>query len=153
VLLLNNSILASLQKDNIPNNILKAQKILDLIIKNKYFLSAQLLYAKLKFIIGDRKTAINSLQSLLQADPKNFEAKMLYSFVIIENQDYHKAKEIINEIMISNLPLTKDNVYFYILKSKCEMGLAEFENSQKSLNEALKIFDKNVSKPSDCNFI
>jgi hypothetical protein len=102
-------------------------------------------------MIGDKKTAISNLQNILSAEPKNFEAKMLYTFIIIDNQDYHKAKEIVNEIMISNLPLTRDNVYFLIMKSKCEMGLNEFETSQKSLNEALKLFDKKVSKPSDCN--
>jgi hypothetical protein len=148
---MNNTILSPIQKESIPSNLIKSQRILDLIVKNKYFISAQLLYSKLKFMIGDKKTAINNLQNILSVDTKNFEAKMLYSFVIIDNQDYHKAKEIINEIMISNLPLTKDNVYFFILKSKCEMGMNEFENSQKSLNEALKIFDNNVSQPSNCN--
>jgi lipopolysaccharide biosynthesis regulator YciM len=102
-------------------------------------------------MVGDKKTAISNLQNILSAEPKNFEAKMLYSFIIIDNQDYYKAKEIINEIMISNLPLTRDNVYFYILKSKCEMGLNENENSQKSLNEALQLFDKNISQSSNCN--
>ena len=128
-------------------------KILELVIKNKYFTSAQLLYGKVKYILGDKKLSLNIVRNVLSVESRNFEALMLYSFLMIDNKDYHKAKEIINEIMISNMSLTKDNVYFYILKSKSDLGLNEVDNAQKNLNEALKLFDKNVNKNNICIMI
>ena len=153
VLLLNYSISSSIQIESIPQNITKAIRILELVIKNKYFISAQLLYAKVKYILGDKKLSMNLVRNVLSIDSKNFEALMLYSFLMIDNNDYHKSKEITNEIMISNMSLTKDNVYFFILKSKCDIGLNEVESAQKNLNEALKLYDKNVNKNNRSNFI
>jgi tetratricopeptide repeat protein 21B len=138
---------------NIPPNIMKAQKILELIIKNKYFVSAHLLYAKLKYLLNDKNTAISTIQNILNIDSQNLDAYILYALILLNIKDNIKAKEIINEAMIQNLVQTRENFYFQMSKAKCELALNEFDNSQKSLNEALRLFDKVTSSGETKNSI
>lgn len=134
----------SIPLQSIPSAVQKSQKILETLIKNKYFISAQLLYAKLKYLLNDKSYSLGCVQNILQMDPKNIDAYTLYSLIMIDNQDFTKAKEVLNEAMINNLSQTKDHLYFLIAKSKCEVNLNDNENAQKTLNEALKIFDKSL---------
>jgi tetratricopeptide (TPR) repeat protein len=127
---------------SIPQTIARAQKILELIIKNKYFASAQLLYAKLKYLLSDRNFAMGSIQNVLAVDSRNLDAYTLYGMILIDNKDYVKCKEIINDALIQNLNQAKEHVYFMITKAKCELGLGDTDNAKKSLAEALKLFEK-----------
>lgn len=127
---------------SIPPNISKSQKILELIIKNKYFTNSQLLYAKLKYILNDKSSSMGIVQNIFQIDPKNIDAATLSALICIDNSDFPRAKELINEAMITNLSATREHAYFLITKAKCEVGLNETENAQKTLYELLKNFDK-----------
>jgi tetratricopeptide (TPR) repeat protein len=127
---------------SIPPNMSKSQKILELIIKNKYFTNSQLLYAKLKYLLNDKSFAMGIVQNIFQIDPKNIDAATLSALICIDNSDFPRAKELINEAMITNLSQTREHPYFMIAKAKCEVGLNETENAQKTLNDLLKNFDK-----------
>jgi hypothetical protein len=138
---------------NIPSNMTKAQKILELIIKNKYFTNAQLLYAKLKYLQNDKGFALGTIQNILQIDPKNIDASTLLALICVDNSEFGRAKEVINEAMINNLTATREHLYFMIAKTKCEIGLNEMENSLKTLNDLLKLF-QNIEKVDDsCKII
>lgn len=136
------SIYSNVNSQNLPNNIARAQKILELIIKNKYYYSAQLLYAKIKYLLGDRQTSLNYLRNIVKENPKNIDAFTIMIMIHNDEKDYSRAKEIINETMIDNLSSSRENVCFLVAKTKCEIGLDEIENSQKSLNEALRLFNR-----------
>jgi tetratricopeptide (TPR) repeat protein len=135
------SIYSSVNSQNIPNNIARAQKILELIIKNKYFYTAQLLYAKIKYLLGDKQTSLNYLKNIIKENPNNIDAFTIMIMIHNDEKDFSRAKEIINETMIDNLNLSRENVCFLVAKTKCEIGLNEIESSQKSLNDALKLFN------------
>ena len=128
----------------IPNSLKQAEKLLHLLTKNKYMLSGHLLKSKYNFITSDIKGAFNDVNGVLSVDSKNLEALMLKAMFCIESGDYPKAKEVINEAMITNRTETKENSAFLILKAKCELGLNDTENAQKSLNTALAHFDMNL---------
>ncbi len=119
---------------SIPTNMTKSQKILELIIKNKYFTNAQLLYAKLKYLLNDKSFALGTVQNVLVIDPKNIDAATLSAMICIDGSDFPRAKELINEAMITNLSQTREHAYFLIAKAKCEVGLNETESAQKTLN-------------------
>ena len=121
---------------------IKAQKIIELIIKNKYFTSALILYAKLKFLMNDKNFAITSVQNILQIDQYNIDAYTLYALILIEENDYVKAREIIKEAMINNLVQSREHGYFQIVKTKCEVNLSDPESASKTINESLRIIDK-----------
>jgi hypothetical protein len=142
VLLLSYTFSSQISLQSIPQNIIKAQKILELIIKNKYFTNSQLLYAKLKYLLNEKSACLGIIQNILQIDPRNIDAFTLYSIIMIDSGDYTKAKEIINEAMINNLAQTRDHGYFLISKVKCDLGCEDTENAQKTLNDILKNFDK-----------
>jgi TolA-binding protein len=89
------------------------------------------------------------IQNILKVDQKNIDAFTLYAILMIDSLDYSKAKEILNEAMINNLGQTRDHPYFLITKVKCELGLNDTENAQKTLNEVLKNFDKLESMEKD----
>jgi len=120
----------------------RAQKILELIIKNKYYYSAQLLYAKIKYLLGDKATAMNYVRLIIKENHKNTDAYTLMVMILNDGKDFSRAKEIINEAMLDNLNSSRENLCFQVAKAKCEMGLFDTENAQKSLNEALRLFDK-----------
>lgn len=147
------SIYSNINSQNIPSNMARAQKILELIIKNKYYYSAQLLYAKVKYLLGDKATAMNYLRTILKENHKNIDAYTLTIMILNDEKDYSKAKETINEAMIDNLNSSRENVCFLIAKAKCEMGLNDTENAQKSLNDALRLFDKFLEENKKSNII
>lgn len=128
----------------VPETIRQVQRILSLLKKNKYMISSALLNAKLMFLMSDAKNAMNEVNAVLAIDTKHMEALMLKAMICIETKDFSKAKEVINDAMINNLSETKENSAFLILKSKCELGLNDTENAQKSLNTAIANFDKNL---------
>lgn len=131
----------------------KAQKILELIIKNKYFTNAQLLYAKLKYLQNDKSFALGTIQNILQIDPKNIDASTLQALICVDNTDFGRAKEVINEAMINNLAATREHLYFQIAKTKSEIGLNELDNSLKTLNDLLKLFQSIEKIDVTCKFI
>lgn len=153
VLILNYNFSQQISLQSIPQNITKAQKILELIIKNKYFTNAQLLYGKLKYLLNEKSQCAGIVQNILQIDPKNVDAFTLFALIKIDMGDFAKAKEIINEAMINNLVQTREHPYFNIAKVRCEIGLNDNENAQKTLNELLKNFDKYEIEERNCKFI
>lgn len=130
---------------SLPQNVVKAQKILELIIKNKYFTSALLLYSKLKFLMNDRNFVITAVQNILQVDQYNVDAYTLYALVLIENNDHSKAKEVLKEAMINNLAQCRDHGYFQIVKTKCEVSLSDTDSATRTLNETLSSVDKYIT--------
>lgn len=144
------SIYSNINLQSIPVNIIRAQKVLELIIKNKYFYSAQLLYAKLKYLLNDKATALNYLRVIVRENSKNLDAFTLMIMIFNDEKDFSRAKELINEAMIGNLNLSRENVCFLVAKVKCELGLNDIENAQKSLNDALKLFDKFLEENKRC---
>lgn len=135
-----------LNQSNIPQNVVKAQKILELVIKNKYFTSALLFYSKLKFLMNDKNYAITAVQNILQIDQYNIDAYTLYALILIEKNDFVKAREIIKEAMINNLVQCRDHGYFQIVKTKCEVVLSDVETATKVLNENLQSIDKFIAE-------
>jgi outer membrane PBP1 activator LpoA protein len=121
-----------------------------LIIKNKYFVSAHLLYIKLKFILDDKQNALELVSKVLEFEKNHFEANLLLAFLLVELNDARSAMNTITNLQIGNLQKTKDHVYFYIVKAKCELANNETENAQKSLNDAIRQFDKNVADTNFC---
>lgn len=136
------SIYSIYNTQNIPSNMARAQKILELIIKNKYFYSAQLLYSKIKYLLNDKITSLNYLKIIIQENPKNIDAYTLIIMIYNDEKDFTRSKEIINEAMIQNLSTSREHVCFLVAKTKCEMGLNDSSSAQKSLNESLRLFDK-----------
>jgi tetratricopeptide (TPR) repeat protein len=136
------SIYANINPQSIPSNMARAQKILELIIKNKYFYSAQLLYAKLRYLLGDKATAMNYLKTIIRENHKNIDAYTLIIMISNDEKDFTRSKETLNEAMLDNLNSSRENVCFLVAKAKCEMGLHDTENAQKTLNDALRQFDK-----------
>ncbi len=147
------SIYSNVNSQNIPNNIARAQKILELIIKNKYFYSAQLLYAKIKYLLGDKQTAMNYLKNIIKENPNNIDAYTIMIMIHNDEKDFTRAKEIINETMIDNLNLSRENVCFLVAKTKCEIGLNEIESSQKSLNDAIRLFNLYLEENKKSKFL
>ena len=130
--------------NSIPDTIRQAQKILSLLSKNKYLISGRLLVGKLNFLLCDFNKAHEIADDIINMDNKNIEALMFKALVCIETKDFRRAKEVINDAMINNLNETKENSAFLVLKSKCELGLNDIENSQESLNKAISLFDKTI---------
>jgi len=130
----------------LPDILKQAARILSLLKRNKYMISAHLLSAKLAFLQGKTQEAFSIVDDVLSIDQKNMEALMLKTLLCNEIKDYSKAKEVINDTMINNLQATKENSSFLILKSKCELGLNDIENSQKTLNQAISVFDLTIEK-------
>jgi hypothetical protein len=130
---------------SIPQNVTKAQKILELIVKNKYFTSALLLYSKLKFLMNDKNFATTAVQNILQIDQYSIDAYTLYGLILIEKNDYVKAREIIKEAMINSLVQCREHGYFQIVKTKCEVYLSDTETATQTINESLKLIDKLIS--------
>ena len=130
----------------LPDILKQAARILSLLKRNKYMISAQLLSAKLSFLQGKNQEAFSIIDDVLAIDQKNMEALMFKTLLCIESKDFSKAKEVINDTMINNLQETKENSSFLILKSKCELGLNDIENSQKTLNQAILAFDQTIEK-------
>ena len=130
----------------LPDILKQAARILSLLKRNKYMISAQLLSAKLSFLQGKNQEAFSIIDDVLAIDQKNMEALMFKTLLCIESKDFSKAKEVINDTMINNLQETKENSSFLILKSKCELGLNDIENSQKTLNQAISVFDLTIEK-------
>ena len=131
--------------NNIPDTLRQAQRILSLLKKNKYLLSGLLLNAKLYYLQFDNNQALNIVNEVLNIDNKNLDALMLKALICMDQKDFPKAKEVINDAMIVNLQETKENSSFLTLKSKMELGLNDIENSQKNLNLAIANFDKTVA--------
>ena len=118
-----------------------ASKILEMIIKNKYFTSAHLLYAKIKYLMKERNIVIQYIENVLEMDPKNIEAYALYILISLDEKDYPKVKQLINSVAIDIPEQAKDHLFFLILKSKYELAINECEKAMQTLNSALKIFD------------
>ena len=131
--------------NSIPDTIRQAQKILNLLSKNKYLISGRLLIGKLHFLLSDYTKAHEIADDILNIDNKNIDALMFKALVCVETKDYRRAKEVINDAMINNLNETKENSSFLVIKSKCELGLNEIEHSQESLNKAISFFDKTIA--------
>ena len=131
--------------NSIPDTIRQAQKILNLLSRNKYLISGRLLIGKLHFLLSDYNKAHEIADDILSIDNKNIDALMFKALVCVETKDYRRAKEVINDAMINNLKETKENASFLVIKSKCELGLNEIEHSQESLNKAISLFDKTVA--------
>ena len=131
--------------NSIPDTIRQAQKILNLLSRNKYLISGRLLIGKLHFLLSDYNKAHEIADDILNIDNKNIDALMFKALVCVETKDYRRAKEVINDAMINNLNETKENSSFLVIKSKCELGLNEIEHSQESLNKAISFFDKTVA--------
>ena len=146
------SIYSYVNSQNVPSNMARAQKILELIIKNKYYYSAQLLYAKIKYLLGDKATAMNYLRIIIKENHKNIDAFTLMIMIFNDEKDFSRAKEMINEAMIDNLNSSRENVCFLVAKAKCEMGLNDTESAQKSLNDALGLFDKFLEENKKSNY-
>ena len=130
--------------NSIPDTIRQAQKILSLLSKNKYLISGRLLVGKLNFLLCDFNKANEIADDIINMDSKNIEALMFKALICIETKDFRRAKEVLNDAMINNLNETKENSAFLVLKSKCELGLNDIENSQESLNKAISLFDKTI---------
>jgi Flp pilus assembly protein TadD len=150
VLLCNYSLGTAVQAQSIPPNITRAQKILELINKNKYFVSANLLYIKLKFILEDKQNALEMVSRILSYDKNHFDANLLQAYILADLGDARNAMNTITNIQISNLQKIKEHVYFHIIKAKCELANNDTDNAQKTLNEALKLFDKNIADKNIC---
>ena len=131
--------------NSIPDTIRQAQKILNLLSKNKYLISGRLLIGKLHFLLSDYNKAHEIADDILNIDNKNIDALMFKALVCVETKDFRRAKEVINDAMINNLNETKENSSFLVIKSKCELGLNEIEHSQESLNKAIQFFEKTVA--------
>ncbi len=153
MLLSNYSFSSQITLQAIPSNISKAQKILELIYKNKYFTNAQLLYAKVKYLLGEKSFCMEIVQNILRIDSDNLDAFTLYAIALIENKDYSKAKEIINEAMLNNLSQSREHGYFLISKVKCEVGSEDTNNAHKTLKDLLDNFDKYEKSEKNCKFI
>jgi outer membrane PBP1 activator LpoA protein len=151
VSLCNYSLSSAIQIQSIPSGLTRAQKILELIIgKNKCFVSAHLLYIKLKFILEDKQNALELVSKILDYDKNNFEANLLLAFILVDLGDARGATNTITNLQIANLQKTKDHVYFFIVKAKCELANNATETAQNSLNEAIRLFDKNVADNNIC---
>jgi len=118
-----------------------ATKILEMIIKNKYFTSAHLLYAKIKYIMKERNIVIQYIENVLEMDPKNIEAYALYILICLDEKDYPKVKQLMNAATIENPDQSKEHLYFLMLKTKSELATGELEKAMVTLNSALKFFD------------
>ena len=127
-----------------------ASKILEIIIKNKYFTSAHLLYAKIKYLMKERNIVIQYIEGVLEMDPKNIEAYTLYILICLDVKDYPKAKQLINAASIDNPEQSKEHLYFLILKTKCELATGELDKATQTLTSAMKIFDLTL-KTDYCN--
>ncbi len=92
------------------------------------------------FIFSDVTNAFAEINAALSVDKSNLEALMLKVKFYCEQKDFGKAKEALNDAMITNYNTCKDNANFMILKCNCELALNEIENAQKSLNAALAAF-------------
>lgn len=103
------------------------------------------------FILSDSGAAMSLVEDVLQSNPKHLEALMMKVMICIKVKDFTKAKEVVNEAIINNRAEVKENASFLILKSKCELGLNDTENSQKTLNEAIMIFDKSLEEEIKSN--
>ncbi len=101
-----------------------------------------MLYAKLKFLLNDKSAASGIVQNVLQIDAQNVDASTLLSMLMLENSDYPRAKEVINEAMINNLSVTREHPYFQMAKARCESCIGDTESAQKTLNELIKNFEK-----------
>jgi hypothetical protein len=134
----------------VPSSIARAQKILELVIKNKYFISANLLYVKLKVMLEDRQVALELVSKILEMERNNFEANLLKAYILAELGDARAATSTTTNIQISNLQKTKEHVYFHIIKAKCELANNESEIAQKTLGEAIRLFEKNVADTNIC---
>ena len=132
--------------NSIPDTVRQAERILTLLKKNKYMISSALLNGKLMFIKSNMKEAMNEVNGVLSIDSKNLEALMMKAMFCIDVKDFTKAKEVITDAMINNLTETKESAAFLILKSKCELGLNDTLNAQKSLNDAIEKFDKTMNE-------
>ena len=131
--------------NSIPDTIRQAQKILNLLSRNKYLISGRLLIGKLHFLLSDFNKAHEIADDILSIDNRNIDALMFKALVCVETKDFRRAKEVINDAMINNLNETKENSSFLVIKSKVELGLNEIEHSQESLNKAISLFDKTVA--------
>lgn len=103
------------------------------------------------FILSDSGAAMALVEEVLQVNSKHLEALMMKIMICIQIKDFIKAKEVVNEAIINNRNEVKENASFLILKSKCELGLNDTENSQKTLNEAIMVFDKTLEESSRSN--
>lgn len=129
--------------NNLPSIITKSKKIIDSIIKNKYFISASLLYAKLKFITRDKQSAINYLEGVLKKDPiNNLDAYILYIMITNENKDFRKSKELINDALLNCSAKAKKSINFWIQKTYMELGMEDLKIAETSLSTALKLIDE-----------
>ena len=150
-MLINYSLNSKFSADNLPKSVQGAGKILNLICKNKYFINAQLLYSKYQYLLGERNTAQQFMENILITDPKNIDCYTLYIMIMIDNKDYIKAKELINDAFINNLQESRSHAYFLMAKSKCEMCMNEFEVSYKTLQEAIVVFENSLNDINSCN--
>ena len=149
-MLINYSLNSKFIVDNLPKSVQGAGKILNLICKNKYFINAQLLYSKYQYLLGERNTAQQFMENILMTDPKNIDCYTLYILIMIDNKDYVKAKELINDAFINNLQESRSHAYFLMAKSKCEMSMNEFEASYKTLQEAIVVFENSLNDINSC---
>lgn len=150
---INNNTL-KIDSNNLPSIIAKSKKILDSILKNKYFVSAFLLNAKLKYLISDKAAAKQSLESIIKTDSTNLDAYILYIMLNNENRDYRKSKELVNDALLNCQKKAKQSINFYIAKIHMELGLDDLTNAENSLNIALKLIEEqsnNIKTNKDIN--
>ena len=149
-MLINYSLTNKFNADNLPKSVQGAGKILKLICNNKYFVNAQLLYAKYQYLLGERHIAQQFMENILITDPKNIDCYTLYILIMIDNKDYVKAKELINDAFINNLQESRSHAYFLMAKSRCEMAMNEFDSSYKSLQDAIVVFENSLNDINSC---
>jgi hypothetical protein len=151
VMLINYSLNNRFSVDNLPKSVQGAGKILNLICKNKYFVNAQLLYSKYQFLIGEKNIAQQFMENILITDPRNIDCYTLYILIMIDNKDFVKSKELINEAFINNLQESRTHPYFLMAKSKCELSLNEYDAAYKTLQEAIVVFENSLNDINNCN--
>lgn len=129
--------------DKIPNILQKAKKIIESIIgggRNKYFISAMLLNCKLRYILGEKSTLINLIETIIKQSPSSYvDAYVLYAIICNDNKDYVKSKEIIQDSLLNCSKKAKLSIYFWITKTNYEIGLNDLQNAENSLKEALSL--------------
>ena len=74
-----------------------------------------MIQAKAYLIIGDMNSALQTLQSALEIDPKNEEAHILNAIILYSNGNMESAYSSIKEALANNFDMDK-NPFFMLIK-------------------------------------
>ena len=134
-----NSANIKIDQSNLPTILVKTKKILDSILKNKYFISAFLLNAKLKFLCKDKQGAMIALESIIKTDPTSYlDAYILAMMISNEQKTYSKTKELINDARLNVKEDVTRSIHFLLAKLNYEIAVGS-PDKDKSLTLALNL--------------